>query len=292
MSTSNDNAPSGPTATHGQPQGNFVFFIPPPPTVWVQFNDGMQMAFTPSPAQFLQSMMHGTPLFGSMPGNGVNGNGSDGFFNALNELFQRAQAQQHGPPPTSKPFLDKLPVKVWTQDMQQTEKHTECVICLSDYEKDDKVLSLPCGHTFHKDCGMTWLVEHNVCPTCRHELPTQVKNTSTAQASTQTTPTASTAAVPAITEPEREPTSQETTTNVTGVRRQRPTVSFHPREVRQRVDEPTSSLDVDVELDHMLEEEADRFVKEEIEKRQISASDENVEIDDRDVDEFFNESRY
>ncbi|ETK74701.1 hypothetical protein F441_18941 [Phytophthora nicotianae CJ01A1] len=293
MSTSNGNAPSGPTATQhaqGQPHANFVFFVPPPPTVWVQFNNGMQMAFTPSPAQYLQSMLNGTPLFGSMPGNGgANGNGNDGFLNVLNELFQRAQAQEHGPPPTSKPFLDKLPVKIWTQDMQKTEKHTECVICLSDYEKDEKVISLPCGHTFHKDCGMTWLVEHNVCPTCRYELPKQANNTST-EASTQTTPTPATAAVSATAEPEQEPSSQQTTTNLTGVRRQRPTELLHQRDVRQRVDEPLSSVDEEAELDNILEEEADRFVKEEMEKRQIAVNDENVEIDDRDVDEFLSES--
>ncbi|POM73139.1 Hypothetical protein PHPALM_10041 [Phytophthora palmivora] len=227
-------------------------------------------------------MLNGTPLFGSMSGGDTNNNGNDGFMNMLNELFQRAQAQQHGPPPTSKSFLDKLPVKIWTQDMQKTETHTECVICLSDYEKDDKVFSLPCGHTFHKDCGMTWLVEHNVCPTCRYQLPTQAEN-STAQAATQTTPVTA--------EPEQEPASLETTTNVTGVRRQRPTEAFHPRDVRQRVDESVSAtMDDDVELDHMLEEEADRFVKEEMEKRQIATNEDTIEIDDRDVEEFMSES--
>ncbi|GMF32127.1 unnamed protein product [Phytophthora lilii] len=282
MSTSNGNAASGPTATQPQPHGNFVFFLPPPPTVWVQFNDGMQVAFTPSPARYLLS---GTPLFGSIPGGDTNGSG-DGFLNALNELFQRAQAQQHGPPPTSKPFLDKLPVKIWTSDMQKTETHTECVICLSDYEKDDQVISLPCGHTFHKDCGMTWLKEHNVCPTCRYQLPTQAENTTQVEAQTQTQATAT--ASPTTTEPEQEPASQETTTNVTGVRRQRPTEAFRPRDVRQRVDEPTSA-DEDAELDHMLELEADRFVKEEMEKRQV-ANDDNVEIDDRDVEELLHET--
>jgi hypothetical protein len=191
MSASNSNASSGPTATQPQPtpQGNFVFFLPPPPTVWVQFNDGMQVAFTPSPARYLQSVLSGVPLLGGMAGNGDANNGGDGFLYALNALFQRAQAQSHGPPPTSKPFLDKLPVKIWTQDMEKTESHTECVICLSDYEENDKVISLPCGHTFHKDCGMTWLVEHNVCPTCRYQLPKQQEATlaqATAQAATQT----------------------------------------------------------------------------------------------------------
>ncbi|KAE9349183.1 hypothetical protein PF008_g7022 [Phytophthora fragariae] len=284
MSASSSNTPSGPTAAQPQPHGNFVFFIPPPPTVWVQFNDGMQVAFTPSPAQYLQSVLRGVPLFGSATGGDANGNGSDGFLNVLNEMFQRAQMQQHGPPPTSKPFLDKLPVKIWATDMQKTETHTECVICLSDYEKDDKVISLPCGHTFHKDCGMTWLVEHNVCPTCRYQLPTQ---TETAQAATQTV--SATVAASTTTQPEPEPTSLESTTNVTGVRRQRPTEAFHPRDVRQRVDEP-ASVDEDTELESMLEEEADRFVKEEMEKRQSASTDDGIEIDDRDVDEFLHET--
>ncbi|KAJ8578579.1 hypothetical protein ON010_g625 [Phytophthora cinnamomi] len=167
--------------------------------------------------------------------------------------------------------------------MQKTESHTECVICLSDYEKDDKVISLPCGHTFHKDCGMTWLVEHNVCPTCRYQLPTQTE-AATAQAATQTTPTAAPS-----TEPEPEPAAEESTTNVTGVRRQRPMETFRPRDVRQRVDEPASA-DEDAELDSMLEQEADRFVKEEMEKRQAESTDDGIEIDDRDVDEFIHET--
>ncbi|OWZ11467.1 hypothetical protein PHMEG_00015504 [Phytophthora megakarya] len=274
MSSSNNQ--SGATAP---PQQNFVFFMPPPPTVFVQFNDGIQMSFTPAPAQYLQSMLNGMPIFGSLFSGDDNGN-SEGFVNMLNELFQRAQEQQHGPPPTSKPFLEKLPVKIWTQDMQQSETHTECVICLCDYEKDDKVISLPCGHSFHKECGMTWLVEHNVCPTCRFELPTQKENVAIqATQATQTTPVG--------TEPEQEPASE--TPNVTGVRRQRPTEAFHPRDVRQRVDDSVTTNE-DAELDLILEEEADRFVKEEMEKRQRTVTDDNIEINDRDVDEFLNES--
>lgn len=181
-------------------------------------------------------------------------------------------------------------MKIWTTDMQKTETHTECVICLSDYEKDDKVITLPCGHTFHKDCGMTWLVEHNVCPTCRYELPKQTETTmATAQTATQTTPAPATAVASTTAQPEPEPTSQDTTTNVTGVRRQRPTETFRPRDVRQRVHEP-ASVDEDAELDNMLEEEADRFVKEEMEKRHVASSDDGIEIDDRDVDEFIHET--
>ncbi|KAG7402093.1 hypothetical protein PHYBOEH_007307 [Phytophthora boehmeriae] len=267
MSASNT---SGPTATQqpgANPSGNtFVFFMPPPPTIFVQFNDGVQVAFTPAPSQF--------PLFNGAANGAANG--SDAFLNALNELFMRAQGQAQGPPPTSKLFLDKLPVKIWTTDMKTTEQHTECVICLSDYEKDDQVISLPCGHTFHKDCGMTWLVEHNVCPTCRFELPTKT------EAKVATTTTAATA------QPEQEPTPQEETASVTGVRRQRPDETFRPRDVRQRVNEPSASSEE--EMDLMLEEEADRFVKEENEKRTIAAEDANVEIEDSDVEELLRDN--
>ncbi|RLN68831.1 hypothetical protein BBJ28_00002713 [Nothophytophthora sp. Chile5] len=277
-----DNGSGGPTAAQppagdgaGQPHGSFMFFIPPPPTFFVQFNDGMQVAFTPSPARYLSSML-GVPMFGG------DGNGSDGFMNALNDLFMRAQSQQHGPPPTSKPFLDKLPVKTWTTDMQKTEEHTECVICLCDYEKDDEVISLPCGHAFHKNCGMTWLVEHNVCPTCRYNLPTQPE---TAPGSAPATATQSSGVSHAAqTEPEQEPEpdaqddeqEDSSSSSVTGVRRQRPTMAFRPRDVRQRVDDHRDNLpgavassdEENADLDRMLEEEADRFVKEENAKRE------------------------
>lgn len=255
-----------------QSHGNFIVFLPPPPTVWVQFNDGLQMGFSPSPAQYFQSMVNGAPLFGSTAGgDATNGNNSTAFWNALNELFQRAQEQQHGPPPTSKPFLDNLPMKMWTQHMEKTESQIECVICLSEFEKDDKVISLPCGHTFHKNCGMTWLVEHNVCPTCRYQLPAQTEPATT-QTAAQTTSEAT--------------TEQESTANVTGVRRQRPTETMNPRDVRPRVDEPILiSADEDTEVDHMLEQEADRFVKEEMEQRQSVATADGVEIHDCDVEE-------
>ncbi|CAH0522311.1 unnamed protein product [Peronospora belbahrii] len=128
---------------------------------------------------------------------------------------------------------------------------------------------------------MTWLVKHNVCPTCRYQLPTQTEPT-TAQAATQTTPTATI-------EPEQEPNLQDT--NVTGVRRQRPSETSHPRDVRQRVNEPTLALmDEDAEMDVMLEQEAERFVKEEMEQHESVSNDDGVEIHDCDVEEFMHET--
>ncbi|KAI9905293.1 hypothetical protein PsorP6_013525 [Peronosclerospora sorghi] len=183
--------------------------------------------------------------------------------NTINELFQRAQEQQHGPPPTSKPFLDKVPVKVWTQEMEKMENQRECVIFLSEYEKDDTIISLPSGHTIHKGCGLRWLLEHNVCPTCRYQLPIKTE-VSTSQSEQPTT-----SGTIAGTEPEQVPSMPDTTLSVTGVRHQRPTETFRPREVRQRVNEPAPVDDV-VDLDFMLEQEADRFMKEEIANRKLA----------------------
>ncbi|KAI9915783.1 hypothetical protein PsorP6_007918 [Peronosclerospora sorghi] len=236
----------------------------------------MQMAFTPSPAQYLQYVLNGIPLFRSASGADSEGYSNSGFMNTMHELFQRAQEQQHGPPPTSKPFLDKVPVKVWTQEMEKTENQRECVICLSDYEKDDTIISLPCGHTFHKGCGLRWFLEHNVSSTCRYQLPIQTE-VSTSQSEQPTT-----SGTIAGTEPEQEPSMPDTTLSVTVVRRQRPTETFRPREVRQRVSDP-APVDGVVDLDFMLEQEADRFRKEEIANSELVSHDDGIKINDSDI---------
>ncbi|VVB03101.1 unnamed protein product [Arabis nemorensis] len=48
---------------------------------------------------------------------------------------------------------------------------TECAVCLSVLEEQDKARELPnCKHVFHVDCVDTWLTTCSTCPICRTEV--------------------------------------------------------------------------------------------------------------------------
>ncbi|CAG7879683.1 unnamed protein product [Brassica rapa] len=76
-------------------------------------------------------------------------------------------------PPASKEVVEKLPVIVFSEEMLKTlGAEVECCICKENLVIGDKMQELPCKHTFHPPCLKPWLDEHNSCPICRHELPT------------------------------------------------------------------------------------------------------------------------
>lgn len=45
-----------------------------------------------------------------------------------------------------------------------------CAICLEDYEKDQEIRYLPCGHCFHSQCILQWLPNNKTCPFCKMEI--------------------------------------------------------------------------------------------------------------------------
>ncbi|XP_010535775.1 PREDICTED: E3 ubiquitin-protein ligase AIP2 [Tarenaya hassleriana] len=76
-------------------------------------------------------------------------------------------------PPASKEVVAKLPVIVLTEEvLNKLGPEPECCICKENLVVGDKMQELPCKHTFHPPCLKPWLDEHNSCPICRHELPT------------------------------------------------------------------------------------------------------------------------
>ena len=97
-----------------------------------------------------------------------------------NQSFQQYQQDQiNKKAPTKKNALESLPTyklsPLRKQIMTQCGEHCDqsCAVCICDFEECDELIRLPCGHVFHKDCVSTWLNEHNTCPTCRYELPTE-----------------------------------------------------------------------------------------------------------------------
>ncbi|KAI3920627.1 hypothetical protein MKW92_020988 [Papaver armeniacum] len=81
------------------------------------------------------------------------------------------------PPPASKEVVKKLPVITVTEEiLTRLEIHTKCSVCQEELVVDDKMQELPCKHFYHPPCLKPWLDEHNSCPDCRYELPTDDLN--------------------------------------------------------------------------------------------------------------------
>jgi E3 ubiquitin-protein ligase RNF115/126 len=290
--------------------------MPPPMTFFLQFNDGMQMAITPNPTPIVMGlpgvasdvgvMMPGlmSQLFTAMgAGAGAGtGTGSANTQDILNALFMQAQQQSHGPPPTSTAFLEKLPVMVWSDKVKAGQRQDECPICLSDFESKDQVISLPCGHLYHKVCGLQWLSEHNVCPTCRYKLPTQQEEPQAQAAAPATAAATADPAASSNTGSEQQLPQQRASRT-----RPRSSMMMPIRVVRRRVGEvsepnpepeaeqaaasaaasasasASASLENDA-LDVMMDEEADRLVAEEQQAAQSSTSTSTLTTSTTDMD--------
>ncbi|KAH7850560.1 hypothetical protein Vadar_012489 [Vaccinium darrowii] len=54
-----------------------------------------------------------------------------------------------------------------------TEMERKCSICQEDYEEDDEVGKLECGHFYHIHCVKQWLMQKNTCPICKTTASTQ-----------------------------------------------------------------------------------------------------------------------
>ncbi|KAJ1703043.1 hypothetical protein LUZ63_002822 [Rhynchospora breviuscula] len=93
--------------------------------------------------------------------------------------LQQQQQQQHieiqlpMPPPKrglKKSALKALP-KIRYEKEDDTEKQTECVICLTEFQEGEEIRILPqCFHKFHVGCVDKWLRAQSSCPSCRRVL--------------------------------------------------------------------------------------------------------------------------
>ncbi|CAM0148121.1 unnamed protein product [Urochloa decumbens] len=76
--------------------------------------------------------------------------------------------------PASSAAVASLKKLKYQQDLGD-DHHSECPICLQDYAPGDDLSVMPCtyGHRYHQGCLAAWLERDNVCPLCRHALPTE-----------------------------------------------------------------------------------------------------------------------
>lgn len=52
-------------------------------------------------------------------------------------------------------------------DKEENDCEVKCLICQCQYEENELLRRLPCGHCFHADCVDQWLMSKDCCPYCR-----------------------------------------------------------------------------------------------------------------------------
>ena len=50
------------------------------------------------------------------------------------------------------------------------EENKKCMICLENYNSNEKVTALPCIHLFHTNCIKKWMEKKRECPICKLRL--------------------------------------------------------------------------------------------------------------------------
>ena len=94
------------------------------------------------------------------PGDGLNG------------IVPEADVPGDEEAPEDPPEPGPPQVETFAREMQieQIEDGGECSICFDELNSDDAergIIQLYCGHIFHRDCVMAWLLDNPTCPLCR-----------------------------------------------------------------------------------------------------------------------------
>ena len=79
-------------------------------------------------------------------------------------------SEEKAAPGISKAALRRLPIVRVTEEDLCVDGNDTCVVCLDEQRVGDKAMRLPCGHLYHRDCAVDWLLKHCTCPNCRYEL--------------------------------------------------------------------------------------------------------------------------
>lgn len=95
------------------------------------------------------------------------------------QTFQTANQVESPPKPQGAPqdLIDSLVVEKYCSCVTVSGSES-CAVCLSDFEEDDTLRRLPCGHSFHKGCVDKWLKMNKVCPLCVQDVEVLIREQS------------------------------------------------------------------------------------------------------------------
>ncbi|KAL2651664.1 hypothetical protein R1flu_019792 [Riccia fluitans] len=103
------------------------------------------------------------------------GNFGDYFLGpGLDQLIQQLaenDPNRYGAPPAARTAVEAMPTIHITSEHLGTDA-AQCAVCKDDFELGSYVRQMPCKHMYHSDCILPWLAQHNSCPVCRYEMPT------------------------------------------------------------------------------------------------------------------------
>lgn len=68
--------------------------------------------------------------------------------------------------------IENLPTRLFNaaQAASKSQEQNTCRVCLSEYEDREELRTLPCFHSYHKECIDHWLVKSKKCPICKHAM--------------------------------------------------------------------------------------------------------------------------
>ncbi len=121
------------------------------------------------------------------------GNFGDYFLGpGLDQLIQQLadnDSNRYGAPPASKSAIEAMPTIQISHEHLGTDA-AQCAVCKDEFEIGAQVRQMPCKHMYHEDCILPWLAQHNSCPVCRYEMPTDDADYNQARSSPQSNSTA------------------------------------------------------------------------------------------------------
>ena len=66
-------------------------------------------------------------------------------------------------------IINCLPFTI-VREKKEHDNNNNCVICMCDFEINDKISTLPCAHVFHTECIISWIKKETTCPICKFEI--------------------------------------------------------------------------------------------------------------------------